>query len=219
MTETELKQAIKSATKTLNSRLRRLKNEDLPSHAETQLKTARNMDPGLVTPSGYVSGSTKNMTVQQLRDKLKFIRGITKNTETVTQAREKLAEKMKEWNVNKQEAARRIRAGRVFYQVLGAQGYKWDSTQIQQAIEEFDSTPSYEDLENRLFEKFGQDMQDESEGREYLREWMNEHNEIPPGVYAHSEETPDGDDIIIYDDEYIDDDGNIGVNYEPDRTV
>lgn len=210
MTETELKSAIKSAAKTLNSRLRRLKNENLPSTADSMIANARaHKDPN-VTASGYVSGSTSGMTMKQLNEKLKWIRGITSNTQTVTQARELVERKAREWGVKKEEAARRIRAGRVFYQVLGAQGYKWDSSRIHEAIEEFDETPTYEQLENKLYEKFGQDMQDEEQGRQYLREWMNEHNDIPPGVYAHVETNPNtGMDVILYDDESFDDDGNI----------
>lgn len=220
MNEAELKKAIKSATKTLNSRLRRLKNADLPSTADEMIDRALKHNDSNVTKSGYISGSTANMTLKQLQEKYKFITGIMRNTQTVKQAREMVERKAKEWNVNKQEAARRIRAGRVFYQVLGAQGYKWDSDQIRQAIEEFDETPTFEELENKLYEKFGAEMQDTDDGREYLREWMNNNNTIPPGVYAHEEVNPiTGENTILYDDESFDENGNIVVNYEPDRFV
>ena len=148
--------------------------------------------------------------MQQLHDRLKWIRGITENTETVTQARELVERKAKEWNVKKKEAARRIKAGRVFYQVLGGEGYKWDSTQVHDAITEFDKTPSFDELENKLYEMFGEKLQGEEEGSENLREWMNENNEIPPGVMAHVETNPKtGRNEIIYDDEFFDDDGNL----------
>lgn len=220
MTESELKQAIKKTAKTLNSRLRRLKNENLPSTADEMIDRAMKHNDPNITPSGYISGGTANMTLEQLKSKYKFIAGIMRNTQTVKQAREMVSRKAAEWNVNKEEAARRIRAGRVFYQVLGAQGYKWDSDQIHQAIQEFDETPTFEELENKLYEKFGADMQDTDDGREYLREWMNENNSIPPGVYAHEELNPiTGDSTILYDDESFDENGNIVVNYEPDRFV
>lgn len=210
MTENELKRAIKSAAKTLNSRIRRLKNENLPSSANQRIQDAQKYNSPLVTASGYVSGSTAGMTMNQLKSKLKWIRGITENTETVAQARELVEKNAREWNVNKEEAARRIQAGRVFYQVLGGRGYKWDSTQVHDAITEFDSTPTFDELENKLFEKFGQDMQDTVDGQERLREWMNENNEIPNGVYAHHETNPrTGRDEIIFDDEFFDDDGNL----------
>lgn len=210
MTENELKQAIKSAAKTLNSRIRRLKNENLPSSTHQRLEDAIKYKSPLVTSAGYVSGATSGLTMEQLKSKLKWIRGVTENTETVQQARKLVEEKSKEWNVNKQEAARRIQAGRVFYQVLGGQGYKWDSTQVHDAIQEFDSTPTYDELENKLFEKFGQDMQGTEDGQEQLREWMNKNNEIPSGVYAHHETNPKtGMDEIIFDDEFFDDDGNL----------
>lgn len=210
MTESELKKAIKSAAKTLNSRIRRLKNENLPSSTNQRIQDAQKYNSPLVTASGYVSGSTAGLTLKQLESKLKWIRGVTENTETVTQSRELVEKKAKEWGVKKEEAARRIQAGRVFYQVLGSQAYKWDSNDVHDAIEEFSSTPSYDELENKLFEKFGRDMQGTDDGGESLRDWMNENNEIPPGVYAHHETNPrTGQDEIIYDDEFFDDDGEL----------
>lgn len=213
MTVNELKSAIKSAAKTLNSRIRRLQKEGLPSTSEQRLADAKKFGSPLVTASGFVSGSTKNLTEKQLREKLKWIRGVTENTETVTQARELVEKRAQEWGVKKEEAARRIRAGRVFYQVLGAQGYKWDSTEIHEAIEEFDSTPTYDELQDKLMRKFGEKMQDTEEGRELLREWIESHNEIPWGVYGEFREPPTGGaDRFLYDDEMFDERGNITLN-------
>lgn len=210
MTEKELKQAIKSATKTLNSRLRRLKNENLPSSVDQRIADAKKFNSPLVTSSGYVSGSTKGLTMRQLSEKLKWIRGVTENTETVTQARELVERKAKEWNVKKDEAARRIKAGRLFYQVLGAQGYKWDSTQVHDAITEFDKTPSYDELQNKLMEKFGADLQDTEEGRETLRDWIEENDYVPPDVYGSWQTPPDGgDERFLFDDEAFNEKGEI----------
>ena len=210
MTESELKKAIKSAAKTLNSRIRRLKNENLPSSTNQRIQDAQKYNSPLVTASGYVSGSTAGMTLKQLESKLKWIRGITENTETVAQSRELVNKRAAEWGVKKEEAARRINAGRVFYQVLGGQGYKWDSTQVHNAITEFDKTPTFEELENKLYEMYGEKMQGEEDGSELLREWMNENNEIPPGVLAHKETNPrTGLDEIIYDDEFFDENGDL----------
>lgn len=210
MTEKELKQAIKSATKTLNSRLRRLKNENLPSSADQRIADAQKFNSPLVTPSGYVSGSTKGLTMQQLNEKLKWIRGVAENTETVTQARELVERKAKEWNVKKEEAARRIKAGRLFYQVLGAQGYKWDSTQVHDAITEFDKTPSYDELMDKLMEKFGADLQDTEEGRETLRDWIEENDYVPTDVDGSWQTPPNGgDDRFLFDDEAFNEDGEI----------
>jgi hypothetical protein len=210
MTEKELKQAIKSATKTLNSRLRRLKNENLPSSADQRIADALKFNSPLVTSSGYVSGSTKGLTMQQLNEKLKWIRGVTENTETVTQARELVERKAKEWNVKKDEAARRIKAGRLFYQVLGAQGYKWDSTQVHDAITEFDKTPGYDELQDKLMEKFGADLQDTEEGRETLRDWIEENDYVPPDVYGSWQTPPNGgDDQFLFDDEAFNEYGEI----------
>lgn len=210
MTEKELKQAIKSATKTLNSRLRRLKNENLPSSVDQRIADAKKFNSPLVTSSGYVSGSTKGLTMQQLNEKLKWIRGVTDNTETVTQARELVERKAKEWNVKKEEAARRIKAGRLFYQVLGAQGYKWDSTQVHDAITEFDKTPSYDELQDKLMEKFGADLQDTEEGRETLRDWIEENDYVPADVYGSWQTPPDGgDEQFLFDDEAFNEYGEI----------
>lgn len=210
MTEKELKQAIKSATKTLNSRLRRLKNENLPSSVDQRIADAKKFNSPLVTSSGYVSGSTKGLTMQQLNEKLKWIRGVTENTETVTQARELVERKAKEWNVKKEEAAQRIKAGRLFYQVLGAQGYKWDSTQVHDAITEFDKTPSYDELQDKLMEKFGADLQDTEEGRETLRDWIEENDYVPPDVYGSWQTPPDGgDEQFLFDDEAFNEYGEI----------
>lgn len=210
MTEKELKQAIKSATKTLNSRLRRLKNENLPSSVDQRIADAKKFNSPLVTSSGYVSGSTKGLTMQQLNEKLKWIRGVTENTETVTQARELVERKAKEWNVKKDEAARRIKAGRLFYQVLGAQGYKWDSTQVHDAITEFDKTPSYEELQDKLMEKFGADLQDTEEGRETLRDWIEENDFVPADVYGSWQTPPDGgEEQFLFDDETFNEYGEI----------
>lgn len=210
MTEKELKQAIKSATKTLNSRLRRLKNENLPSSADQRIADAQKFNSPLVTSSGYVSGSTKGLTMQQLNEKLKWIRGVTENTETVTQARELVERKAKEWNVKKDEAARRIKAGRLFYQVLGAQGYKWDSTEVHDAITEFENTPSYDELQDKLMEKFGADLQDTEEGRETLRDWIEENDYVPAGVEGSWQTPPNGgDDKFLFDDEAFNERGEI----------
>lgn len=210
MTENELKQAIKSATKTLNSRLRRLKNENLPSSVDQRIADAIKFNSPLVTSSGYVSGSTKGLTMKQLNEKLKWIRGVTENTETVTQARELVNRKAKEWNVKKDEAARRIKAGRLFYQVLGAQGYKWDSTQVHDAITEFDKTPSYDELQDKLMEKFGADLQDTEEGRETLRDWIEENDYVPADVYGSWQTPPNGgDDRFLFDDEAFNENGEI----------
>lgn len=215
MTENELKQAVISATKTLNSRLRRLKKEGLPSSADQRISDAIKFNSPLVTKAGYVSASTKGLTIKQLQEKLKWIKGVTENTETVKQARELVERKAKEWNVKKEEAARRIRAGRVFYQVLGAQGYKWDSTQVHEAIEEFENTPNYDELNNKLMEKFGEQLQDTDEGREILREWIENNNIIPWGVYGDFQTPPDGGaDRFLFDDEMFDDSGNIVLNPE-----
>ena len=210
MTGSELKKAIRSAAKTLNSRIRRLKNENLPSSTNQRIQDAQKYNSPLVTSSGYASGSTAGLTLKQLESKLKWIRGITSETETVAQSRALVEKRAKEWGVKKEEASRRIQAGRVFYQVLGRQGYKWDSTEIHNAIQEFDSTPTYDELENKLFEKYGADMQGTEDGSDTLREWMNEHNEIPPGVYAHHETNPrTGQDEIIFDDEFFDENGDL----------
>lgn len=213
MTENELKQKIKSATKTINSRLRRLRKEGLPSSVDQRISDALKFNSPLVTKSGFVSASTSGLTIKQMQEKLKWIRGITSNTETVTQARENVEKKAREWNVKKEEAARRIKAGRVFYQVLGAQGYKWDSTQVHEAIEEFDETPSYDDLMDKLMEKYGADLQDTDEGREMLRDWIEENNLIPPNVYGDFRIDPDtGSYRFLFDDETFDDDGNPVLN-------
>lgn len=209
MTENELKQAIKSATKTLNSRLRRLKNENLPSSADQRIADAIKFNSPRVTSSGYVSGSTKGLTMKQLNEKLKWIRGVTENTETVTQARELVERKAKEWNVKKEEAARRIKAGRLFYQVLGAKGYKWDSTEVHDAITVFDKTPSYDELMDKLMEKFGAKLQD-TEERETLREWIEENDFVPPDVYGSWQTPPNGgDEQFLFDDEAFNKKGEI----------
>lgn len=210
MTENELKRAIRTAAKSLNSRIRRLKNENLPSSTHQRIQDAVSHNHPFVTGSGYVSGSVSGLTVKQLESKLKWIRGVAENTETVTQARALVEQKAREWGVKKEEAARRIKAGRVFYQVLGGQGYKWDSTQVHDAITSFEKTPTFDELENKLYEMYGEQMQGEEEGTELLREWMNENNTIPNGVYAHHETNPrTGQDVIIYDDEFFDDDGEL----------
>lgn len=210
MTESELKRAIRSAAKTLNSRIRRLKNENLPSSTNQRIQDAQKHNHPFVTGSGFVSGSTAGMTLKQLESKLKWIRGVTENTETVSQARALVEKRAKEWGVKKEEAARRINAGRVFYQVLGGEGYKWDSTHVHNAITEFDKTPTFEELENKLYEMYGEKMQGEEDGSELLRQWMNENNEIPTGVMAHKETNPrTGLDEIIYDDEFFDENGDL----------
>ena len=150
------------------------------------------------------------LRVKQLKEKLKWIRGVTENTETVTQARELVNRKAKEWNVKKDEAARRIKAGRLFYQVLGSQGYKWDSTQVHDAITEFDKTPSYDELQDKLMEKFGADLQDTEEGRETLRDWIEENDYVPADVYGSWQTPPNGgDEQFLFDDEAFNEYGEI----------
>lgn len=184
MTIKELQKKIKSATKTANSRLRRLKENDLQSHVFTKLEQARRMKSDLVTDSGFISAKYTGYTEKELIAKLKWIKGITEQTETVKQAKTKQRELMEKWNTSKEETNRRIRAGRVFFQALGYQNYLFDSTQVKEAIEEFDKTPTTEELIDRCFEKFGSEIQDDIEGRDALLEWMNRKHIIPDGVNA-----------------------------------
>jgi hypothetical protein len=55
-------QQIISATKTLNSRLRRLRAEDLPTATDQKLQDIELFRPGFVTGKGYVSSSTAGMS-------------------------------------------------------------------------------------------------------------------------------------------------------------
>lgn len=198
-----LAQQILSATKTINSRLRRLRAEDLPATSEQRLREIQMHRPGFITPSGFVSSSVKGMTENEMREKLRMIRGLLQNTETVPQARENLEKKRQHWNVSKEEARERIRAGRVFYQVLGYRGGIFDSDRVHVAIEEFEKTPSYDDLVDKIYYDYGSELQFETNGRENLLEWMNKKRIIPPYVQA----VYDGKtDRIIYG--YIDANGN-----------
>lgn len=201
MTVEELQRKIVSTSKTLNSRIRRLRKEDLPSSIDYRIEEARKMKNPYFTESGYFSASYKNMTKEQLQHKLKYMRGLLENSETVAQARQSLERKMKEWNVKKEEAKRRIKAGRVFYQVLGNTQYKFDSTVVHDSITSFDKTPSYDDLLADVIWRNAERMQDEPDGREMLLEFMNDYNTIPDGVRAHK--TSDG--RIVFDDEPEDD--------------
>ena len=118
MTVEQLAAAIKAEGKKLNNRLQRLAREGLPATSTAQIETARNTRrKNFVTDSGRVSLSVKGQTEKQLQEKLKFIRGIQENTETVKQARENGKKKMKQWGTSKQETIRRIKAGRVFAQI------------------------------------------------------------------------------------------------------
>lgn len=179
-----LAQQILSATKTLNSRLRRLRAEDLPATSEQRLREIQMHRPGFVTPKGFVSSSVKGMTEQEMKEKLRMIRGLLQNTETVPQARENLEQKRKQWNVSKEEARERIRAGRVFYQVLGYRGGIFDSDRVHIAIEEFEKTPTYNELIDKIYYDYGSELQNEVNGRENLLNWMNEKRIIPPYVEA-----------------------------------
>lgn len=179
-----IEQQILSATKTLNSRLRRLRAEDLPSAAEARLKEIEMHRPGFVTEKHFISSSTKGLTERQKMEKLKMIHGLLLETETVKEARENVKQKMREWNVSKEEANRRIRAGRVFYQVLGYRGGVFDSDRVHVAIEEFEKTPGYDELIDKIYLDYGNELQNELNGRQILLEWMNEKHKIPAGVEA-----------------------------------
>lgn len=180
----QLRAQIVSATKTLNSRIRRLRAEDLPSFATPHMQDIELHRPGFLTKAGYVSSSSAGLDEFQLREKLRLIKGLISETETVTQAREIVEKKMKEWNVKKQEAIKRIKAGRVFYQVLGYRGGVFDSDRVHVSIEEFEHTPSYSELIDRIYRDYGHELQNEVNGRIILLEWMNEKHEIPVGVEA-----------------------------------
>ena len=210
----QLKRAIVSETKTLNSRIRRLQKEHLPSSIDAKITELKKFKHPFVTEKGFISASTKGYTEKQLKEKLKWIRGVKENTETVKEAREMLERRAKEWNVKKEEAARRIRSGRVFYQVLGEQGYKWDSDQVKSAIEEFEETPTYEELHDKLIEKFWYTLVDTEEGREMFRDWMTDKNFIPGDVPARKEINPKtGEETILFDDEKFDENGEIVPDY------
>ena len=191
-----LQRQLVSATKTLNSRIRRLRAEDLPSSTEYRIREAERMETGYITPSGYVSASTKGMTANEIKQKLKWVRGVTENTETVKQSRALVDLRMREWGTSKEETKERIRAGRVFYQVLGYRGGVFDSDRVHYAIEEFAKTPSYDTLVNRIFQDYGFEMQNEVNGREELLRWMNKTGIIPVGVNAKEDSTG----RIIYTD-------------------
>jgi len=184
-----LQRQLVSATKTLNSRIRRLRAEDLPSSTEYRIREAERMETGYITPSGYVSASTKGMTANEIKQKLKWVKGVTENTETVKQSRALVDLRMREWGTTKEETKDRIRAGRVFYQVLGYRGGVFDSDRVHYAIEEFAKTPSYDTLVNRIFQDYGREMQNEVNGREELLRWMNKTGIIPAGVNAEEDKT------------------------------
>lgn len=184
-----LQRQLVSATKTLNSRIRRLRAENLPSSTEYRIREAERMETGYITPSGYVSASTKGMTANEIKQKLKWVRGVTENTETVKQSRALVNLRMREWGTTKEETKDRIRAGRVFYQVLGYRGGVFDSDRVHYAIEEFAKTPSYDTLVNRIFQDYGREMQNEVNGREELLRWMNKTGIIPAGVNADEDST------------------------------
>ena len=179
-----LQRQLVSATKTLNSRIRRLRAEDLPSSTEYRIREAERMETGYITPTGYVSAATKGMTANEIKQKLKWVRGVTENTETVKQSRALVQLRMREWGTTKEETKERIRAGRVFYQVLGYRGGVFDSDRVHYAIEEFAKTPSYDTLVNRIFQDYGVEMQNEVNGREELLRWMKKTGIIPAGVNA-----------------------------------
>lgn len=184
MTVEQLAAAVKAEGKKLNNRLQRLAREGLPATSTAQIETARNTRrKNFVTDSGRVSLSVKGQTEKQLQEKLKFIRGILENTETVKQARENVENKMKQWGTSKQETIRRIMAGRVFAQI---QDYStvFDSEQIRVAISTFSHTPTFDELEAKLYELYGKDMQDFAGERDALYEYMNRTGNIPPGVLA-----------------------------------
>lgn len=194
MTINELKRKIISETKTLNSRLRRLEKEDLPSASFAKIQQAKEMESEYITKSGRISSATANMTEKQLKEKLKFIRGIKEQTQTVKEAKIYVEKKAKEWNVSTEVAKDRIRQGRVFYQAVGYKSGIFDSDRVHISIEEFESTPSYDELIKQLFIDFGFELQDEINGRWELLKFMNDTGIIPPGVRA--ERKPDG--RIVY---------------------
>lgn len=193
----KLQQQIKSSAKTLNSRLRRLRAEGLSPSTQRRITDAKTMESPLVTESGYISGSYAGLTARQLRAKLKWIKGMLDNTETVKQAQENVAIRAREWHVTVEEAKERMKYGGVFGQVLNFNRGIFDSTQVNKAISEFEETPSYNELLDKMFVEYGESIQGFDPGRTELKEWMNKNKIIPWGVYAHF--TKNGD--IIYDDE------------------
>jgi hypothetical protein len=132
-----------------------------------------------------------------------MIKDLISTTETVKEAREYLDKKMKKWKMKKEEAKERIRRGRVFYRVLGYQNGIFDSDQVHESIEEFDKTPDYPELIDRLMRDYGQELQNERNGREVLLEWMNEKQEIPLNVDAIKDPTT-GQIVYGYIDQYGD---------------
>lgn len=198
MTIEELRRKVISESKTLNSRLRRLEKEDLPSESFARIQQALNMGSELVTPTGRISAATANMTSKQLMSKLRFIRGVSEKTMTVATARQYVKDKAKEWGVSESEAKQRINQGRVFYQAVGYTGGIFDSDRVHIAIEEFEKTPSYDDLVKQLFMDFGVELQHEINGRWELLKFMNDNDIIPPGVDAHRKDNGQ----IVYDSNY-----------------
>lgn len=184
MTIEELKRKVISETKTLNSRLRRLEKEGLPSTAFAKIQQAKAMGSELVTDSGMISARTAGYTQKQLMSKLKWIRGISANTQSPTETKKYVAEKQKEWGTSYDETVKRINQGRVFYQAVGYRGGIFDSDRVHLSIEEFESTPSYDELITKLFMDFGVELQDEINGRWELLKFMNDTGIIPPGVNA-----------------------------------
>lgn len=197
MTKKELEKAIRSAAKTANSRIRRARRAGLPTSSTERLETARKMNSPLVTESGFVSATTKGLTEKQLQQKLKWIRGITEQTETVEQARKRVQQKAKEWNVSEETAKHRLESGRIFSQILTDYSTIFDSNKINEVMNEFNHTPTYDELIEALFMKYGKDLQDLSYEREFLRRWINENKKIPDGVNGSFNEN----DEFVFDDE------------------
>lgn len=194
-----IEQEITSLSKTINSRLLRLQRAGLPHSAEYRLAELSRLNSKLVTAAGFVSTSTRGMTERQKTQKLKWMRDLLKNIETVPQAREQVRAKSIKWGISESAAAEYLRAGRVFTQVVGYKNGLFDSEQVQKVIQEFEHAPDLPELIDRLYETYGRDIQDEISGRGLLLEWMCKNDTIPDGVRA------DYDDGVI---KYIDDDGN-----------
>lgn len=186
MTIYQLRSKIRSMAKTLNSRLTRLEKEGLPASTQYRIEQAKDMETGYITETGKISGAVSGMTEYELKTKMHWLAGMLESTETVTQARENVKKKMAEWKVDRETAIQRIKQGRVFYQVLqygGASGV-FDSERVHIAIEEFDRTPNYSELVDKVFMDFGYSMQHERAARKELLKWMRDKNVVPPGVAA-----------------------------------
>lgn len=175
-TVTEFERLVKN----INRQLQRLEQAGYEKLSEgyKQVKFASQVISGLKTQGGKVRISSKKSL--DTPENVKILQGLAKRL-----SKKKITEKIynlaKERGISKEQAKQELRSEQIFANMVETLSSFYDSKQVSQMLQEYDSTPDYEDWLTDILNEEGQLLHDRSpyEFQQLVQTWadMNGYND------------------------------------------